>query len=97
MDPPKEPPPRNAALALSLSALVGCWLDIRCCKGAMIYPVRLMASRYGDKPLSDVLGRLRCSACGHAPALVWLCETANREPCGGAPPGWSVELVREDR
>jgi len=87
----------DAALALSLSVLAGCWLYIQCCKGVVIYPVRLMASRHGDRSLSDALDRLRCLACGGALSSVWLCETPNCEPCGDAPPGWSVELVRKDR
>jgi hypothetical protein len=95
MDAPKEPPTLDAALALPLSALAGCWLHIQCCKGVVIYPVKLMASRYGDGRLSDALNRLRCLACGGAPASVWLSETPNLEPCGGAPPGWSIELVRK--
>lgn len=75
----------------------GCWLHIKCCKPvAAHYPVRLMLTRHSDRPLRKALDALRCKHCGGSPQTVWLCETHHREPCHGAPPGWSIQIMGAD-
>lgn len=75
----------------------GCWIEIRCCQPcATHYPVRLMLTRHRDRPLRQAIDAFRCKHCGSHPSAVWLCEAHNREPCHGAPPGWSIQLVGEE-
>ena len=75
-----------------LSDWPDCRLEVRCCKGVVIYPVRLIAEQHGDRTFAAVLARLRCSRCGSRPAPVYLCA-GHRSFCGGADPDWAVELV----
>lgn len=75
----------------------GCWIEIKCCRPcATYYPVRLMLTRHSDRPLRKAIDVFRCKHCGARPSAAWLCQTHNREPCHGAAPGWSIQLVGED-
>src|SRR6185369_16427801 len=72
-----KPLSTEAALDARLSALAGCWLELRCpCNpGTVLYPVDLLRRRHGDRPLRTILPRFRCQRCGGPPSPVYLCET----------------------
>lgn len=74
---PTEPP-----WSTGLADLAGLWLDVRCACGAHSnLPLRYLAATRGWKtPLSDVVGKLRCSACRRRPASVELTD----DPTAGA-------------
>jgi hypothetical protein len=80
-------------LAARLSDLITCWIEIRCCKGMVDYPVRLMLRRHADRTLAEAVDQLRCRQCRGRPHAAWLKQVPQREPCKGAPPGWSVKLL----
>lgn len=69
-----------------------CSLEISCCKGTSIYPVKLLVAKRGDLQFHQVLARLKCPACGKKPGPIYLCAGA-REHSGGAAADWSIELV----
>jgi hypothetical protein len=75
-----------------LSDWPSCALEITCCKGISVYPVKLLIAKRGDLMFRDVLARLRCPACGAKPAPVYLCA-GHREYAGGTPADWAIELV----
>ena len=75
-----------------LSDWPACHLEIHCCKGQTLVPIRLLIATHGDRSFTSLLARLRCSRCGGRPAPVYLCA-GHREHCGGAPADWAVELV----
>ena len=85
-----HPPPFLAAHRLS--DWPNCRLELHCCKGVTVSPVRVIASNSGDRSFAEVLTRLRCSRCGKPPAPVYLCA-GHREASGGAPADWAIELV----
>lgn len=94
---PAGPPALSDALDATLRALDGRWLEVRCsgCGSLTQYPLRLMAQRIGSaRRLGEILPRLVCKRpdCRARPATVYLCETHNRQPNHGAPPGWSLPL-----
>lgn len=86
----------SAALAMTMAELDGCWLELQCCRGIVLFPVRLFLQ---EKPRSDrqtlrvALRRFRCKQCGGRPISITLCETAAREHRHGTT-GWSIELVQ---
>jgi hypothetical protein len=88
-------PPRFN-LTQHLSDWPECGLEVHCCKGMVVYPVRLIAARYGDRTFGVVIGKLRCSRCGGKPAPVYLCA-GHRTYCGGAAADWAIELVPAPR
>lgn len=90
---PHDFPQPGSPLSTRLSALITCWIEIRCCKGRVDYPVKLMLRRHPDMRLGEAVQKLRCSRCRGKPREVWLNQVHNREPCKGAPPGWSVRLL----
>jgi len=59
-----------------------CWLELHCCKGTVMYPVKLLLAR-------GAIGRLAAVR----PGAVFLCETPYRKSSYGPAPGWSVELT----
>ena len=64
------------------------------CSGRKVMlPVRLLLCERGDKPFTEVVAGLRCSACGGRPAPVYLVAGLTRIACMGPPPSWAVELV----
>ena len=65
-------PPWSAGLA----ELAHLWLSVRCaCKAGGALPLRYLAAAHGWKmPLSDVVGRLRCTNCGERPVSVELVD-----------------------
>lgn len=75
-----------------LSDWPACHLELRCCKGVTLYPMRLLTINWGDRTFEEVLTRLRCKRCGAKPAPVYL-RAGHREHCWGAPPDWAIELV----
>lgn len=77
-----------------LSDLDGYWLELHCCSGTTLLPVKLVRQRRGDgERLAEILPRLSCKMCHSPPRRAWLNETPNRTPCNGAPPGWAVQLI----
>lgn len=71
-----------------------CFLELHCCKGTTVYPVRLLAERRGNPTFAETLARLRCSTCGgKAQGPVYLCAGQSREFHGGGPPDWSIMIV----
>ena len=75
-----------------LSDWPDCSLELCCCKGTTVYPVRLLASQHGNPTFEQLLVRLRCKRCRGKPAPVYLCA-GNRQHSGGAAADWAVELV----
>jgi hypothetical protein len=73
-----------------------CRLELNCCRGQVIIPVRLLIRQHGDPTFATILARLRCQPCKGAPAPVFLCA-GGREHTGGAPPDWAIELVPRRR
>jgi hypothetical protein len=69
-----------------------CQLELHCCRGMTLYPVRLMIEQRGDVSFGELLPRLRCKKCRRPPAPVYLCA-GHREHNHGAPPDWAIELV----
>jgi len=71
-----------------------CFLELHCCKGKSVYPVRLLAERRGNFTFAETLTRLRCDRCRRKlQGPVYLCASPQREFQGGAAPDWSIELV----
>jgi hypothetical protein len=59
-----HPPPFR--LAHRLSDWPECQLELHCCKGMTLYPVRLMIEQRGDVSFGELLPCLRCkNAKGH--------------------------------
>jgi hypothetical protein len=82
-------------LTARLRQLEETWLEARCCRGTTVMPVRLLAAQLGGGCLvGDVVGRLRCEACGGRPMLVALVEDPAGQSSGraGAAPGWRIVL-----
>jgi hypothetical protein len=69
-----------------------CRLEISCCRGATLIPVKMLIKDHGDAPFETVITRLRCSRCRGWPKRVFLCA-GHREFVGGAPADWAIELV----
>jgi hypothetical protein len=70
-----------------------CSLELHCCKGTVLYPVRLLAEKCGNVTFAEVVGRLRCEKCHRfKPAPVYLCA-GHRRHYGGAAADWAIELV----
>lgn len=91
MHPPEFRPHQH-----KLSDWPDCSLEIQCCQGATIVPVRLLATNHGDRLFADMLAKLRCSRCRGRPAPVYLCA-GHREHNDGSPAGWSIEIVPRPR
>ena len=72
-----------------------CSLELHCCIGGLLFPMRLMMAQQGDLTFADLLRRLRCRRCRQAPAPVYLCA-GHREFNFGAPPDCAIELVPND-
>jgi hypothetical protein len=73
-----------------------CRLELTCCRGQVVIPVRLLMRQHGDPTFATILARLRCRRCKGAPAPVFLCA-GGREHTGGVPPDWAIELVPRHR
>jgi hypothetical protein len=73
-----------------------CRLELNCCRGQIVIPVRLLMREHGDQTFAAVLARLRCQRCKGSPAPVYLCA-GGREHAGGAPADWAIELVPRRR
>jgi hypothetical protein len=69
-----------------------CRLELNCCRGQSVLPVRLLLRDHGDRTFGQVLSRLRCQKCRKPPAPVYLCA-GHREFTMGAPADWAIELV----
>ena len=81
-------------LGVGISLLDGYWLELECCAGTTLLPVRLVIERQGGRrTLRHVLDRLKCQRCGGPPRRAWLNETHSRVFHHGAEPGWSVRLI----
>ena len=44
-----------------------CFLELQCCKGVTLMPVRLLLSQHGDRTFKTLIKQLRCDRCGKAP------------------------------
>jgi hypothetical protein len=89
---PVHPPPFHPQHRLS--DWPDCRLELHCCGGTVLHPVRLLLTKRGDLAFADILPRLRCARCGKKPAPVYLCA-GHRTHCSGGPPDWAIELVPE--
>ena len=85
-----HPPPFR--LAHHLSDWPECSLELHCCRGQVVYPVRLLMTQHDDLTFAGLLNRLRCKKCRRKPAPVYLCA-GHREHNHGAAPDWAIELV----
>jgi hypothetical protein len=85
--------PPSFTLQQRLAGWPNCRLEVQCCKGVVLYPVRLLAEQHGNRTFENVLRRLRCGGCGGKPAPVYLC-VGHHTNSGGAAPDWAIELVR---
>jgi len=79
-----------------LSDWPACRLELTCCAGQTVVPLRVLTSHYGDPTFAEILRRLRCRRCRRPPAPVYLCA-GHREHNNGAAPDWAVELVPPPR
>ncbi len=71
-----------------------CHLELTCCKGTVLYPVRLLAQTKGNATYEEVLRKLKCSACGAKPlGPIYLCAGKARRHNWGAPPDWAIEIM----
>jgi hypothetical protein len=68
-----------------LSDWLDCRLELHCCRGQSVCPVRLMLRDHGDRTFAEVPAKLRCRQYGKPPAPVYLCAH-HREHTMGAPP-----------
>ena len=85
-----HPPPFR--LGQRLSDWPACRLELHCCRGQSVIPVRLFIRDHGDRTFAQVLAKLRCTQCRKPPAPVYLCA-GHREHTMGAPPDWAIELA----
>jgi hypothetical protein len=69
-----------------------CRLELNCCRGQSVLPVRMLLRDYGDRTFAEVLAKLRCRTCRKPPAPVYLCA-GHREFTMGALADWAIELV----
>jgi hypothetical protein len=71
-----------------------CYLELTCCKGYIVMPVRLLLKKHGDRTFNVLLRQLRCDRCGNHPAPVYLCASHFRSGNTLATTAdWAVELV----
>jgi hypothetical protein len=81
-------------LGAHLADLDDCWLELHCCAGVTLLPVRLIRQRRGDdERLAEILPRLACKLCKSPPRRAWLNETPHRVAGKGPEPGWAVQLI----
>jgi hypothetical protein len=66
-----HPPP--FPLGQRLSDWPDCRLELHCCRGQSVLPVRLMLRDHSDRTFAQVLAKLRCQKCHRPPAPVYLC------------------------
>jgi hypothetical protein len=69
-----------------------CQLELNCCRGQVVIPIRMLLRDHGDLTFATTLARLRCQRCKGAPAPVYLCA-GGREYAGGPASDWAIELV----
>lgn len=92
---PMHPP--SFSIHQKLSDWPDCRLELRCCGGrSVVYPIKLVIERHGDRTFQALLGKLRCENCGGSPSPVHLLAGFARTFSFGAPPDWTVELVPEN-
>ena len=89
---------RDGAAPQALEArppdLDGHWLELHCCGGTTLLPIRLIRAKRDDsETLTEILVKLHCKLCGGPPRRAWLNETPHREAGKGLEPGWSVQLI----
>jgi len=89
-----HPPPFR--LDHRLSDWPNCRLELQCCKGTVVAPVRLLATQHGNVTFAHLLSRLRCGQCRGKPAAVYLCA-GHRRNTGGGGADWAIELVSPSR
>ena len=61
-----HPPPFR--LGQRLSDWPDCCLELHCCRGQPVFPVRLLIRDHGDRTFAEVLTKLRCKQCRKPPA-----------------------------
>jgi hypothetical protein len=86
--------PRCFSFEQTLSDWPACILELTCCKGTILMPVRLLLRKHGDRTFNDLLQRLRCEKSGRHPAPIYLCASHFRRGSSlGATADWAVELI----
>ena len=83
-------------LDLPTAAMVGWWLEVRCCKGETSIPFKMLAEGRETVPLGDVVGKLRCRVCRQPPTSLAIAERADNGGGFGAKPRWRVVLPGRD-
>ena len=80
-----------------LSDWPDCFVEIQCCKGVTMMPVKLLLGKHGNVTFRSLLGRLRCNKCGKPSAPAYLCASHFRRAGGGmaVTAAWAIELVGE--
>src|ERR1700722_2730019 len=73
-----------------LSDWPDCRLELHCCRGQSVFPVRLLMRDHGDRTFAEVLAELRCRQCRKPPAPVYLCAGPREHTMGARR---SIELV----
>jgi hypothetical protein len=61
-----------------------CSLELHCCKGVVLLPLRLLLMKRGDRTFEAALSAMRCDRCGGKPAPAYLCA-GHRRQVGGPP------------
>jgi hypothetical protein len=92
MSRPPLPIPLTA-FAVKMTDIDGAWLELRCCAGVTLVPVRTLGDQAAT--LGAILTRLRCRSCRRSPWSVALVGRADQDAAQqtGAPAGWRVELT----
>jgi hypothetical protein len=79
-----------------LSDWPSCGVEVICCRGTTVIPVKMLIRDHGDRTFEDLLSRLRGSRCRGGPKRAYLCA-GHREYSGGAPADWAIELIAPRR
>jgi hypothetical protein len=68
--PAVHPPPFRRQQRLSDWS--DCRLELHCCRGQSVIPVRLLIRDHGDRTFIEVLAKLRCRQCRKPPGAIEL-------------------------
>lgn len=84
------------AVAVRVADMPGAWLELRCCSGLSLIPLRTVGRPTSS--LGAILTRLRCRTCRQSPQAVALVGRAAQDaaPHTGGWSGWRVELIPRD-
>jgi hypothetical protein len=81
------------AFAVRVADIGDAWLELRCCAGVTLVPIRTLGDQAAT--LGAILTRLRCRSCRQSPRSVALVGRADQDAAQqtGTPTGWQVELT----